>query len=175
MNQSPPPAEAADGTTRKNMPINVNLRHLEERDLELKGELPAAELAFEVRDELIRAEKPLRYRLSVEKLHDAVLAQGELRLTLHCECVRCLRPFEHEVAIKDWAMHLPLEGEDKVSPINDLIDLTPYVREDMLLEFPQHPLCRSNCAGLKKMSGSSKTDAIKEPPSAWTELDKLKL
>jgi uncharacterized protein len=157
------------------MPINVNLRHLEERDLQLKGELAVAELAFDIRDELIRAEKPLRYDLSVEYLHDAVLAQGELRLTLECECVRCLRQFEHEVAIRGWAVHLPLEGDDKVSPINDLIDLTPYVREDMLLEFPQHPLCRSNCAGLKKKSGASKMDEAKEPPSAWTELDKLKL
>jgi uncharacterized protein len=157
------------------MPIKVNLRRLEEQDLELKGELPVAELAFDVRDEMIRAVKPLRYNLTVEKLHDAVLAQGELRLTLDCECVRCLRRFEHEVAIKDWALHLPLEGEDKVSPINDLIDLTPFVREDMLLEFPQHPLCRANCAGLKKKSGIGKTEEAKEPPSAWTELDKLKL
>jgi len=175
MNQSPPPAGAADGTVQEYMPINVNLRHLEERDLQLKGELPAAELAFDVRDELIRAEKPLRYNLTVEMLHDAVLAQGELRLMLDCECVRCLRKFEQEVAIMGWAVHLPLEGEDKVSPINDLIDLTPFVREDMLLEFPQHPLCRSNCAGLKKKSGLSKTDGKTEPPSAWTELDKLKL
>jgi uncharacterized metal-binding protein YceD (DUF177 family) len=45
----------------------------------------------------------------------------------------------------------------------------------MLLEFPQHPLCRANCAGLKKKSGIGKTEEAKEPPSAWTELDKLKL
>jgi uncharacterized metal-binding protein YceD (DUF177 family) len=115
MNQIPAPAVAAEGTNQKNMPIKVNLRRLEEQDLELKGELPVAELAFDVRDEMIRAVKPLRYNLTVEKLHDAVLAQGELRLTLDCECVRCLRRFEHEVAIKDWALHLPLEGEDKVS------------------------------------------------------------
>jgi uncharacterized protein len=175
MRQSQAPAVAPEETDPKNMPINVNLRRLEEQDLQLKGELPVAELAFEVRDEMIRAEKPLRYNLTVEKLHDAVLAQGELRLMLDCECVRCLRRFEQAVVIKGWALHLPLEGEDKVSPINDLIDLTPFVREDMLLEFPQHPLCRVNCAGLMKKSGIGKTDGAKEPPSAWTELDKLKL
>ena len=157
------------------MPITVNLRHLEEAEVRLSGELAAAELALDVRDELIRVEKPLRYDLTVERLHDAVLVQGKLRLILDCECARCLRPFEHEVALTRWALHLPLEGEDKVSQTNDLIDLTPWVREDILLEFPQHPLCRSNCSGLKKKSGVRGMGHDEEPPSPWTELDKLKL
>ena len=157
------------------MPIKVNVRHLETTEIRLNGELPAAELDFEVRDELIRVEKPLRYDLTVELLDDAVLVQGKLRLILDCECARCLRPFEHEVALTGWALHLPLSGEDKVSQTNDLIDLTPWVREDILLEFPQHPLCRSNCSGLKKKSGVRGAGDDEEPPSPWTELDKLKL
>ncbi len=150
---------------------------MDEHEIHLKGELPVAELALEVRDELIRAEKPLEYDLEVEKMHDAVLAQGFLRLILDCECARCLQPFEYEVVLNDWAAHLPLEGDDKVSIENDSVDLTPYVREDMLLEFPQHPLCKPNCAGLKKKSGVHKSGdkKDKEKPSLWTELDKLKL
>lgn len=157
--------------------IKFNLRQLEEHEIHLKGELPVAELAFDVQDELIRAEKPLRYDLTVESMHDAILVQGSLRLTLDCECSRCLKSFKHEVILDDWALHLPLEGEDKVSIENDSIDLTPYVREDMLIEFPQHPLCKPECAGLKKKSGVRKSDELKniEKPSAWTELDKLKL
>lgn len=157
--------------------IKFNLRQLEEHEIHLKGELPVAELDFDVRDELIRAEKPLRYDLTVESMHDAILVQGSLRLTLDCECGRCLKSFKHEVVLDDWALHLPLEGEDKVSIENDSIDLTPYVREDMLIEFPQHPLCKPECAGLKKKSGVRKSDELKniEKPSAWTELDKLKL
>ena|ERR1700744_1689509 len=157
--------------------IKFNLRQLEEHEIHLKGELPVAELAFDVQDELIRTEKPLRYDLEVESMHDAILVQGSLRLTLNCECVRCLKPFKYEVALTDWALHLPLEGEDKVSIENDSIDLTPFVREDMLIEFPQHPLCKPECAGLKKKSGVRKSDELKEmeKPSAWTESDKLKL
>jgi uncharacterized protein len=170
-----------DEPTIKNMPLKINLRHLDEHEIHLQGELPVAELALDIRDELIRAEKPLQYDLEVEILHDAVLVQGSLRLVLNCECARCLQPFEYEVLLKDWAQHLPLAGEDKVSVENDSIDLTPYVREDMLLEFPQHPLCKPKCAGLKKKSGVHKTGERKElekeqeKPSAWTELDKLKL
>src|SRR5450756_2293026 len=89
--------------------------------------------------------------------------------------VRCLKPFTYKLELTGWALHLPLEGEDKVSILNDCIDLTPFVREDMLIEFPQHPLCKPECAGLKKKPGVEKAGAEEKPPSPWTELDKLKL
>jgi uncharacterized protein len=158
------------------MPLSVNLRHLEEEEIHLKGELPVAELDFGVTDELVWLEKPLLYDLTVEQLHDSLLVRGTLKLILDCECVRCLKPFEHKLVLGDWALHLPLEGEDKVSVTNDSVDLTPFVREDMLLEFPQHPLCKPECAGLKtntKVHKSSDAEAAK--PSPWTQLDKLKL
>ena len=155
--------------------LKFNLRHLEERDLHLKGELSAAELDLGVKDELIRVEKPLKYDLHVEELSDSVLVTGSLRLTLDCECGRCLKPFTYEVALKDWALHLPLEGEDAVSVDNDAIDLTPFVREDMLLEFPQHPLCKQDCAGLKKKARGETGGKGETKPSGWADLDKLKL
>jgi uncharacterized protein len=158
------------------MELKVNLRHLEEHEVRLKGELPVAELDFGVKDELIRLEKPLRYDLQVEQLHDSVLVTGSLKLVLDCDCVRCLKPFAYKLELKDWALHLPLEGEDKVSIFNDCIDLTPFVREDMLIEFPQHPLCKPECAGLKIKTKVRKAGVEEEKkPSPWTELDKLKL
>jgi uncharacterized protein len=78
--------------------------------------------------------------------------------------------------LEGYALHLPLEGEDKVSVENDCVDLTPFVREDMLLEFPQHPLCKPECAGLKpKKKAQPNAVADKDAPSPWGELDKLKL
>ncbi len=155
--------------------ITVNLRHLEKQDLHLKGELPVEALDFGVKDEMIRLEQPLRYDLQVEKLHDAVLAAGSLRLTLDCECVRCLKQFKSQLSLPHWACHLPLTGEDRVSIDNDSVDLTPYVREDMLLEFPQHPLCKPDCAGLKKPKAKKAAGKVESRSSAWAELDKLKL
>ncbi|HXF09324.1 MAG TPA: YceD family protein, partial [Desulfuromonadaceae bacterium] len=132
------------------MALKVNLRHLEEHGRQLKGELPVEELELDIQDEMIRTEKPLVYDLEIEKLHDALLVQGRLDLTLDCECVRCLKPFKYRIKIDPWAAHLPLEGEEKVSLKNDFVDLTPFLREDILLEFPRHPLCKPDCGGLKK-------------------------
>lgn len=158
------------------MPLKVNLRHLEEHGIRLKGELPVAELDLGVEDELIRAERPLRHDLSVESLHDAVLVTGSLALTLDCECARCLKKFKTDIKLANWAVHLPLEGEEKVSIDNDCVDLTPFVREDILLNFPQHPLCKTDCAGLKPKSKAAKAGSDKaSKPAVWAELDKLKL
>jgi uncharacterized protein len=162
------------------MPLVVNLRHLEAHNIQLKGELPVAELDLDLRDEMIRAQKPLRYDLEVQKVEEGLLLHGRLRLTLQCQCVRCLKPFEYHLDLRGWAHHCPLEGEEKVAVVNDCADLTPRVREDILLEFPQHPLCGANCRGLPKKEAGKAGKAgsavqSSEEPSAWAALDKLKL
>ena len=147
--------------------------------LALRGELPLTDLEFDARDAMIRAAQPLHYDLEIELLDDAVLVQGLLRLKLDCQCVRCLKNFEFELELDPWTLHLPfepLEGEEAVAIKNDCVDLTPFVREDILLNFPQHPLCKPDCAGLKPKSQACPTGAAENPASAvWAELDKLKL
>src|SRR5688572_26865070 len=160
------------------MPLLVNLRHLEKKDLHLEGELPVEELELEV-DELIHLSGPVKYDLEAERLENALLVQGNLKLPLECECVRCLKSFKTKLDFPGWAVHLPLKGEDKVEQNGDFVDLTPYIREDILLAFPQHPLCETECKGLpkgsaakiKKASGSGQKN---ETSSAWAELNKLK-
>jgi uncharacterized protein len=153
----------------------VNLRHLEAHEVHLEGELPAAELDFGLQDEMICAEQPLRYELTVEKLHEALLATGSLELVLDCRCVRCLKPFQHRVVLENWKCHLPLVGEEKVSVNGDCVDLTPFLREDMLLEFPPHPLCKPDCGGLEKCQAPKTGGKDVAASAAWAELDKLKL
>lgn len=161
------------------MPILINLRHLEKKNVTLAGELPPKELDLEGVDELIKLQKPLKYDVEAQKLESGILVQGSLELTLECECVRCLKPFQYELQLPDWTCLLTLEGEEKVSVTNDCIDLTPAMREDILLGFPQHPLCKAECTGLpKKATKTKKTGGAgraKEVSSAWSELNKLKL
>jgi uncharacterized protein len=159
------------------MPLRFNIRHLEDNDLRLKGELSIADLDMDVRDEVIHVGKPLAYDVRVEKLDKGILVHGSLRLPLTCECVRCLKPFPDQIALENWTCHLPLEGEEKIAVTNDVVDLTPYVREDILLAFPQHPLCEPECKGLvdrkDRNPGNEREPTLTS--SAWAELDKLKL
>lgn len=160
------------------MPLTFNLRHLEEKELHLRGELPVAELELADVDELIHVQQPLRYDLHIQALDQSVLVQGWLSLPLQCECARCLKPFPFLLEFNPWTCHLPLEGEEAVPINNDSVDLTPLFREDILLTFPQHPLCEIDCGGLKNPpSGKAKTPGRKssETSSPWAELNKLKL
>lgn len=161
------------------MPLLVNLRHLEKRDLTLEGELPAVELELEHLDEMIHVQEPLKYRLEVQLIEGGVLARGELRLMLDCECVRCLKPYRRELVLSGEVCYLALTGDEKVAVSNDSVDLTPQLREDILLEIPQHPLCKPDCSGLpapaaKDSKKSGRKKRAEDAPSAWSALDKLK-
>ena len=162
------------------MSLAANLRHLEAHNIILEGSLPVEELDIDPHDEVIQVCHPLEYELEVQKLEEGLLVQGRLHLVLECQCVRCLKPFQYHLALDHWTSHLPLRGEDRAVAVNDCVDLTPYVREDILLEFPRHPLCKLECRGLprssigkaRNTSGAGKPD-VGSP--AWAELNKLKL
>ena len=157
------------------MPLLFNIRHIEDRDLRLEGELSAKELDVEFRDEMSHPAGPLKYDLNLQKLEDEILVQGNLRPALNCECVRCLKLFKQDLDLQDWTALLPLKGEEKIVIHNDLVDLTPFLREDILLAFPQHPLCKPGCGGLpKKYLGKTKKAKI-PGEDRWAELNKLKL
>jgi len=161
------------------MPLNVNLRHLEAHSLKLEGELSLAELDIQTLDEVIRLKLPLRYQLEVEKTEGGLLVSGKLALPITCDCVRCLETFDYQVVLDPWVLDLPFEGEEAVVVKNDCVDLTPYLREDILLGFPQHPLCDPECGGLLagpegKGRRAESANASPGSESAWAELNKLK-
>ncbi|HVM50914.1 MAG TPA: YceD family protein [Candidatus Acidoferrum sp.] len=161
------------------MPLLVNLRHLQAHDAHLKGELSVEDLDIDSRDEVIQVTQPLRYDLEVQKVEGGLLVQGKLHLLLDCQCVRCLKAFQQALDLKPWTILVPLEGEEKAPVVSDCVDLTPFVREDILLEFPRHPLCNAQCRGLPKAPSGNKHKPGGPDPTdvgspAWAELNKLK-
>jgi DUF177 domain-containing protein len=156
--------------------LQVNLRQLELQNVRLREELPAEVLDLFTGDEMIEAHRPLSLDLEVEKLENSLLVQGRLELVLDCECVRCLKPFTHQVKLAPWCCHIPLTGEGKATVENDCVDLTPYVREDIFLAFPQHPLCDPECGGLGgPVLRAEQARTPESGSSVWAALDQLKL
>jgi uncharacterized metal-binding protein YceD (DUF177 family) len=158
------------------MSLKVNLRHLEDKTITLKGEVPVEELDFGQEDELMRFTQPLTHDLEVELMQEGLLVRGRLHLPVECECSRCLKPFRVAIDLPEWCCHVALEGEESATVDNDCVDLTPYVREDILLALPQRPLCKPECDSLpgrpKPKGGASQ--AVKNT-AAWAALDQLKL
>ena len=86
------------------MPLLINIRHLEHEAVTLRGQLPGADLDLDCIDEMIRVASPLEHDLLVQRHERSILVQGSLRLTLACECVRCLKAFEHRLELISLAI-----------------------------------------------------------------------
>ncbi|MBI3414552.1 MAG: DUF177 domain-containing protein [Verrucomicrobia bacterium] len=162
------------------MSLICHLHQLEEGPVALEAKISAAELELEDFDELVRLAAPVDCRVEVQLLDDGILAKGTVTIPLVCECSRCLKAFDCDVVLRDWACLLPLEGEERVQIHGDAVDLTPYVREDTVLALPQHPLCRPDCqgllfTGLEKVKQVGSAPRMESNSSVWAELNKLNL
>ena len=163
------------------MPLLLKIEILAKGPVSLRGELAVDELQMETLDELIKIGGPLEYDLTAKRAGDTISLQGSMRMHLKCECARCLQSFEYRVELQDWSCFIPLSGKGNIQLINDSADLTPYLREDTFLSFPQHPLCESGCDESPQPGVEGKSSTFKlasgnhNEASDWAELDQLNL
>lgn len=144
----------------------------------LEGAVDPATFELGGMDELIHAESPVQFRLEVQMLDQNLLVRGRVQTVLRCECARCLKSFEHRIELPDWSCFLPLEGEDAATVENDCVDLTPHLREDIVLALPPNPVCENECPGLRKQRHSKGLDPETSKGGSadvWSELKKLNL
>jgi uncharacterized metal-binding protein YceD (DUF177 family) len=146
--------------------MKIHLKQIPAEGLHLEGEeeCPIPDLAADG----IRCAGPLRYALDLGVSSGALWANGSLAQPVEVSCVSCLEKFVHEIKVPAFAIHMELHGPET-------IDLTPLVREDILLNLPAYPRCdreggRKCKAAIPK---SAEEDAKRQPD--WSALDKLKL
>ncbi len=138
---------------------------------ELKGELPAEALALN--DAAVRATKPVRVEVVVAKDEDgSFVVAGWAQTELALVCGRCAEWFPLPVRAK--VEHV-FEGPQPSS-----IDLTPYLREDILLELPLNAVCRLGADGRCPVTGELYQSLPETPGSSpvgeevWEALSKIK-
>jgi uncharacterized protein len=151
--------------------MKIHLRHIHADGLHLEGEEEC--LIPELAAEGVRCTGPLRYALDLGISEGALWATGSLAQPVELTCVRCLEPFLFDIEAKAFSIHLDLTGPE-------LIDLTPYLREDILLNLPAHPHCDREggrvCPAQKVTEeGTAPPDADEKRQPDWSVLDKLKL
>ena len=116
--------------------------------------------------------------------------EGEAKASISEQCSRCLRPIETPVeahfAEQYYSTIDVVSGDAKAAAPPDAktigsdfrIDLTPLLREEIILATPLAPLCRPDCRGLCLVCGRDlNTDPHEhEDPvdERWTTLSKLK-
>lgn len=118
---------------------------------ELNHELAAGTADF-------RFVEPPSIDLNYYRAGDDLLFLGQIRSSVTGTCARCLDAFPLEL---DCALSLVFkpasdeEGEGLEYGRDD-IDLSPHVREELLLALPTRAVCREACAGLCPRCGTNR-------------------
>ena len=55
-------------------------------------------------------------------------------------------------------------------PETGLLDLSPLVREYLLLDLPLQPVCRPECLGLCPECGNNRNESTCQPPASKTSI-----
>ena len=161
----------------------LNVDALEEANQPFEADLPR-----EFLDGVLRADPPTEFHAAgaahlsgrSTKMVRKVLVQAKGAIPLKGQCKRCLKPVALEEQVELTRTWVPVEparkgighhqkGEeteasfdpqtvDEESYGGKEIDLSPAVREQILLSVPASPLCREDCKGLCPKCGKDLND-----------------
>ena len=144
--------------------MKVHLKQIPTQGLHLEGDEDCP--IQEVESEGIRCAGPLHYDIDLGVTGGGLWANGSLSQPVELRCVSCLEKFAYEIRVPAFAVHTELVGPETV-------DLTPFMREDILLNLPAHPHCDRD--GNLVCKGKQFEKREPQAQSDWSVLDKLKL
>ncbi len=142
--------------------MKIKVHKIPEEGFHVEGEDSPS--MFDVTDPLFRFEQPVRYKLDLLWVDERkLLVRGRLETITKARCVRTLEWFEIPLVVEDF--------ETLVEEIpGDEVDLTPEIREDILLLLPSNPVSPQ----AKPLTAAQKKD-LEAGSGVWGKLDKLKL
>jgi len=148
----------------------VEIAKIPPAGMRLQGEEPAECLELQDAD-LAEPAGPVRYDLTVRLITGELVVTGAVRVEMQFVCSRCGESFKREVAEPACAF------ARETSELGACVDLTPQIREAILLAFPSYPVCRIDCAGRCPFCGGNlnRMQCDCRPPAEerWKALDGL--
>jgi uncharacterized protein len=122
----------------------------------------------------------IEVELRCESLSDGIVVDGGLQVDFRGDCRRCLTPLTGTLSLEVHELYQVNLTDPDAFPIeNDQIDLAAMVRESVLLELPDSPVCRPDCAGLCPACGADRNQGdcgcrIETPDPRWAGLDAIR-
>ena len=144
---------------------------------EVEADLNATDLGVD--DDRITG--PVSVQLEAVSSIDGIVVAGSVTTPWHTPCRRCLVDVTGTAEIAIDEVYQDDVSDDEAFPIEgDQIDMAPAVREYVLLELPDGPLCRDDCAGICPICGIDRNQSTCECDTSvgddrWAALDDLKL
>ena len=133
--------------------LQVDIRELARGPVDTAGELPGNDPLFAGLGFVLAG--PVRVRGRVQAAGEGRFYwHGRLAAQVTEQCRRCLAPAAVSVEADVGALFTPdpeaLEDPDSYPLARDatVIDVTPAIREELMLAVPRYVLCREDCRGL---------------------------
>ncbi len=188
--------------------MRVNIDEIKEAGLDRSWDVTQAQLDEMLAGDRAgyRARGPAHVDARLEKLGRRVRVEGDVRAPLTGACKRCLAPVSVEVPVELDLTFVPADERDDGDADADaaehdrgpkagsfsaddaeeetytgkVIDLDPIVREQILLELPEYPVCDEQCKGLCPVCGANLNDREcgcdrHVPDPRWAGLKNVKL
>ena len=122
----------------------------------LEGEVDC----IDIDEEFVRPFGGVRYRLTAQVFGTELLVRGHLEQDFDLVCSRCGKDFDDTIKVEDFT------ASYEVAENAPEIDVTEDIRESVLLELPNFPVCDENCVGVEQKSEMPSDDR-------WGALDAL--
>lgn len=145
--------------------MKIHLKQVPPRGLHLDGDEDCP--IHDLEAEGIRCAGQLHYNIDLGIAGGALWARGSLSQPVELSCVSCLETFMHEIQVAGFAVHIELDGPE-------MVDLTPLMREDLVLNLPAHPRCNRDGNRVCKAKQPETVEQDTKGKSDWSALDKLK-
>jgi uncharacterized metal-binding protein YceD (DUF177 family) len=148
--------------------MKVHLKQIPAEGIHLEGK--EKHDILELGDDQAHPIGTVEYSLDIGVSRSSLFATGEIGVDFELVCVSCLKWFVYPVRIRNFATQIELTGAE-------LVDLTPWLREDILLALPAHAHCdwdrETVCDGPRLEHQNAERESISS--NAWDILDDLKL
>jgi len=126
--------------------VKIDIRQVPEEGLTLSEDFDSK--ALDLDTDLIKFLSPVTAKVKVSKSYRAVSALLTLNARVRITCSRCLKDQEKDLS-KSVALNFAVDKSDFI------IDFDPEIREEIILDYPVNPLCKSDCNGLCPKCGKN--------------------
>ena len=137
--------------------LTIDVSRVDPDGDDLEGEIDCIDLE----EDLVRPFGGVRYRLKAQVFGAELLVRGALEQDFTLVCSRCGEDFDTTVKVTDFTA--AFEVSDEAAEI----DVTDELREAIILELPNYPLCDENCPGVE-------LETARPADGRWDALDALK-
>jgi uncharacterized protein len=126
--------------------VKININQIPVHGLIVEEVISAGELDLETGE--VKYRQPVKVRASIFRITNAVDADLSVTATAYGVCSRCLDEAKIEIK-KEFKLSYQVSGS------NQIIDMDPDIREEILLEYAINPVCSPGCKGLCPRCGKN--------------------